>query len=103
MSMKLVFEMTKEMEAKLAGRYIGDLAYTLNPEYIEKAKKHGWIFHARVVEDYYEWVNNFCAVRLSDGAAVWGNFNERVYASSRGAFKEFMRLFPPEAWDYEDI
>lgn len=103
MSMKLVFVMTKEMKAKLEGRYICSLAYTLSPEYIEKAKKHGWIFHTRVVEDYYKWVNNFCAVRLSDGAAVWGDFDERVYASSRGAFKEFMRLFPPEACDYGDI
>lgn len=103
MSMKLVFKMTPQKEEELAGKHICDLAYTLDPDYIEDAKKHGWIFHTEICEDYYEWVSEFCAIRLSDNAAVWGDFNYEVYASSQEAYDEFIKLFPPEAWDYGDI
>lgn len=101
-----VFEMTAEKRSELivsCGYRIDHLAYTLEPEYIDKAKDFGWVFHTEVVEDFYEWINEFCAVRLTDHAAVWGDFEKVVYASTKDAADEFMRLFPPQVWDYLDI
>lgn len=100
------FEMTdaKRKELNKSRIYGCDhLAYTLLPEYVDKAMTNGWLIHTEIQEDYYEWINEFCAIRLSDRAAVWGDFEDKVFASSQAAFDEFMQLFPPEVWDYWDI
>lgn len=101
------FEMTPQKAQELTkDTYIDHdelMAYTLRPSVFKKAKEHGWIFHAEVHEDYYEWINEFCAIRLSDHAAVWGDFEDKVFASSQEAFDEFSKLFQPDLWDYGDI
>jgi hypothetical protein len=47
-------------------------------------------------------VNDFTATHDSLGA-VWGNFEDAVRATSKEAYEDFIKHFPPEAWDYHDI
>ena len=62
------FEMTPQKAQELTKDTYVDpddwMAYTLRPSVFKKAKELGWIFHAEVHEDYYEWINEFCAIRL---------------------------------------
>lgn len=79
-------------------------ALTLSPSYIGK-HDNGWEIVANIHEDYFEWVNSFVAYKHDGwlGAFVAGDFESEVVASSQEAYDEFLKLFPPDAWDYDDI
>lgn len=86
-------------------------ALTLSPSevgnynlHVETSHTHkdGWTITATVVEDYYEWINEFKAMHPKYGT-VWGNFEHEVYAESEEAFKHFYDNHTPQAWDYGDI
>jgi len=62
----------------------------------------GWTVTATVVEDHYEWINEFSAVHPTLGK-VWGDFETEVHADSEEAFEDFYKNHQPEAWDYLDI
>lgn len=78
----------------------GTDARTLSPSFIGK-HENGWIIEGEIQEDYYEWVNDFTAKK----GKMWvkGNFEVEVTASSESAYKEFIKEFPYEEWDYYDI
>ncbi len=61
----------------------------------------GWDVEGVAQEDYFTWVSAFRAVRGDD--AVWGDFEDVVHATSLEAFLDFVKEFPPENWDYQDI
>lgn len=67
-----------------------------------KTHKSGWTITGEVVEDYYVWVSEFCALHPVYGL-VCGDFEETVYASSEKGFKDFFENHEPESWDYGDI
>ena len=88
-------------------------ALTLRPDYItdnenvtkghwSKKHKSGWTISGEMHEDYYRWVNEFNA-QHPDFGAVWGNFEDKVYADSEEAFEHFYKNHPPQDWDYGDI
>ena len=62
----------------------------------------GWEISAFIVEDYYEWINEFYAYH-EDFGYVYGDFENVVYASSNDALDNFINLYPPEKWDYDEI
>lgn len=62
----------------------------------------GWTVTGAVVEDWYEWVEDFEAVHPKLGK-VWGDFEGTVYATSERAFKHFYDNHPPQPWDKGDI
>lgn len=68
----------------------------------EKIHPDGWHIKGKIIEDYFEWVNDFVAIHPEYGK-VHGNFEYKVYADSEEGFKHFMKNHPPEAWDYGDI
>jgi hypothetical protein len=76
------------------------LAHTLSPDYLGK-HDNGWEVEGEIHSDYYQWVNEFEA-RNGD---MWvkGDFENEVCASSEEVYEEFIKLFPPEDWDYWDI
>lgn len=76
-------------------------ALTLNPSDLG-THKDGWTVKGEVIEDYYEWVNEFEAHHLFYGK-VWGDFEDTVYADSEEGFKDFYEKHTPEEWDYQDI
>lgn len=76
-------------------------ALTLNPSDIG-THKDGWTITGEIHEDYFEWVNDFEANHPEYGA-LWGNFEDTVYAISREALEHFMSYHEPSAWDYYDI
>lgn len=79
----------------------GHLAKTLKPEYI--GERDGWVVAGEIHEDYYKWVNDFVATKVGTNMWVRGNFETIVTASSKKAYDEFIKLFPPIDWDYWDI
>ena len=79
----------------------GHLAKTLEPEYI--GEHNGWIVEGEIQCDYYKWVNEFTARKIGSPEWVKGNFETTVTASSKEAYDEFVKLFPPVDWDYWDI
>jgi hypothetical protein len=84
------------------GEYISNCANTLNPEDIGTHDlPDGWTIKGEIIEDYYEWVNEFTAKKGK--WRVWGNFEEIVYATSKKAYKDFVKYHPPHTWDYDDI
>ena len=76
-------------------------ALTLTPEEIGK-HKDGWTITGEIKEDYFEWVNEFEATHPKLGR-VYGNFEDKVYATSLKAFNDFYEKHTPSAWDYGDI
>ena len=92
--MKLIFSHPE------TGEYSG-LANTLAPEYIGK-NKSGWTITGEVHEDYYTWVNEFSAAHPIFGI-VSGDFESKVYATSKKAYNDFIKHHPSEQWDYGDI
>jgi hypothetical protein len=62
-----------------------------------------WIVEATIQSDYYEWINDFVAYNKKTGAIVAGNFESTVIATSEYDLDDFLRLFPYEEWDYDDI
>lgn len=83
-------------------------ALTLWPSYIGK-HEDGWEIIGDTCRDYYEWVSKFVAYKHTDSLngfhAEWvaGDFEEEIYASSQEAYDEFVKLYPPEQWNYGDI
>lgn len=75
-------------------------AYTLDPSVVCK-NDNGWEIKAEIVEDYYEWINYFEAKK----GKMWvkGDFEDKVYASSKKAYEDFRKYFNPQIWDYYDI
>lgn len=88
---------------KTSGKELGfcDSAVTLCPEYLG-TNDSGWVITGEVMEDYYEWVNDFEATH-PDFGRVWGDFEDIVYADSEEGFKHFFEHHPPSEWDYQDI
>lgn len=92
-------------------RYGKDFGNTMRPRYSaaltlypEDLGTHedGWTVTGDVVEDYYEWVNEFEAIHPVFGR-VWGDFEHEVYADSEEGFAHFFEHHPPNEWDYGDI
>ena len=75
-------------------------AYTLDPSVVGK-NDNGWEIKAEIQEDYFEWINYFEAKK----GKMWvkGNFEDKVYASSKKAYEDFRKYFNPQIWDYYDI
>ncbi len=78
-----------------------DLAYTLRPSDLG-VNASGWTIDGAIIEDYYEWVNEFEATH-PDFGRVWGDYEDVVYADSKEAFDDFYQKHPPDQWDYWDI
>ena len=76
-------------------------AHTLHPSYIG-TNDSGWTIEGRIVEDWYEWVNDFKATHPEYGK-VSGNFEGKVKATSKEAYEHFIENHPPQRWDYQDI
>jgi hypothetical protein len=62
----------------------------------------GWLIAGDIKEDYFTWVNSFFASHPKFGL-VFGDFEQKVYASSQEAFNHFWKHHRPNAWDYGDI
>ena len=78
-------------------------ALTLDPLYIGK-HEDGWEIIGGIHEDYYEWINSFVAYKHEyPYGFVAGDFEDEVVASSEEVYQEFVKRYPPEAWDYGDI
>jgi hypothetical protein len=85
-----------------SAQYSGNsMAHTLGPECIG-VHEDGWTIEGVIHEDYFEWVNDFEANHPKLGR-VWGNFEGKVYATSKRAFEAFVAAYPPHEWDYWDI
>ena len=76
-------------------------ALTLDPSDLG-THPDGWTVTGRVDEDYYKWVQVFEAVHPKWGT-VWGDFEDKVYATSERAYRKFVEAHPPTAWDKGDI
>jgi len=76
-------------------------AHTLQPSYIG-TNSSGWIITGKIVEYYYEWVNDFEATHFKYGK-ISGNFETSVVAESKEAYDHFVEHHPPNKWDYMDI
>jgi hypothetical protein len=89
-----------------------EMAHTLNPDCVTQISgfvgestqknKSGWTITAIVHEDYSYWINDFSAKHPKYGY-VKGNFETEVRATSKKAYKHFIKHHPPETWDYQDI
>lgn len=77
------------------------MALTLSPCCLGE-NASGWTISGNVIEDYYEWINEFEAFHPSFGK-VWGDYENKVYADSEEAFEHFYKNHPPKEWDYSDI
>lgn len=109
------FRVDNDTIVKLAGEdweYNGD-ALTLRTEEVHKgdviggktySRTHvdGWTITAKIVEDEYQWINDFEAEHNAYGR-VWGNFEDKIYADSEEGFKHFFKRHKPLYWDYESI
>ena len=89
------------MTSKELGYRGGHMALTLNPSELG-VNESGWTIVGEVVEDWYEWVNEFEAYH-PDFGWVRGNFEDEVTADSKQAFDHFYEHHPPSEWDYWDI
>ena len=78
-------------------------AHTLHPSYLGPHSS-GWTVHGTYKYECegFKWVNEFCAHHPHYGA-LWGDFENTVYATSEEAFQSFVENFPPEQWTYDDI
>lgn len=76
-------------------------AYTLAPGDIGKHSS-GWEIFGEIINNYYEWVNQFEAEHPIYGK-VYGDFEDVVFADSEEGFQHFFNNHPPTAWDYRDI
>lgn len=87
-------------------------ALTLNPSEVSDVNRiggpytrshpDGWTITGVIHEDYYEWVNEFKAEHPHYGV-IYGDFEDKVTASSEEAFQHFYENHKPEEWDYQDI
>ncbi len=62
----------------------------------------GWTIEGEIMDDYYEWVNEFSARHPKFGK-VWGDFEEVVYADTEKGYQDFIKHHPPTCWTYGDI
>lgn len=67
-----------------------------------RTHRDGWNITGEIHEDYYYWVNDFRAIHPTLGI-VEGNFEDKVFATSKEAFNDFWAKHEPTAWDYGDI
>lgn len=77
-------------------------AITLDIEYVDKRNDSGWYISATINHDYYDWVNLFIAKHEKFGI-VCGDFEDEIFATSKKAYKDFVKKHPPTEWDYRDI
>ena len=80
----------------------GPGARTLDPEYIG-THKSGWTIYGEIHEDYFEWVNEFCAVHENQDWWICGTFEGIIEAESENAYEDFIKNHPYHEWDYGDI
>ena len=78
------------------------MARTLRPEDLGFHEKSGWTIEGIIVEDYYEWVNDFTATHPVYGK-IKGNFETEVTAESEEAHNHFVENHRYSEWDYYDI
>lgn len=102
-SARAVFSI-KPTETDVVGdAYLGATSPALTlPADIIGTHPSGWTVQGDVMDDYYQWVNDFSATHPRYGR-VWGNFEDTVKASSQAAYNHFVKNHPPESWDYYDI
>ncbi len=77
-------------------------ARTLNPGDLGYHEESGWTVEGKVMEDYYEWINDFVATHPTYGR-IEGNFQVKVSADSLEALNHFLEHHPYLEWDYYDI
>ena len=83
-------------------REFNTMARTLSPGDLGYNEDSGWTIEGEVVEDYYEWVNEFTATHPVYGK-IEGNFEIEVEAESQEALDHFLEYHEPQVWDYWDI
>ena len=66
-------------------------------------KRGGWLLRGKGIEDYWTWINEFVAIRMSDGAIVSGDFEKTIIATDQAALDDFFNHFQYSEWDYDDI
>lgn len=77
------------------------MARTLDPSDLGY-QDSGWIIEGEVMEDWYEWVNDFEAFH-PDYGVVSGNYETSITGYSQEAVDHFMKHHPAYEWDYWDI
>jgi hypothetical protein len=83
-------------------RDFNSMARTLDPGDLGFHEKDGWTIEGEVVEDWYEWVNDFTAFHPVYGR-IEGNFETEVTAETQLALDHFLHHHPFIEWDYYDI
>lgn len=76
-------------------------AQTIEPENLG-THASGWVIEGDIIEDWYEWVNEFKAVHPEYGV-IEGDFENEVTAESQEAIDHFVEHVGYEEWDYWDI
>lgn len=76
-------------------------ARTLDPDQLGTNDSE-WTIEGQVMEDYYEWVNDFTATHPIYGK-LQGNYEEEVVGETKEAIDHFVANHPPCEWDYYDI
>ncbi len=89
-----------DIKNEILDQSIGHLARTLPPKYLETHR--GWTITGVVKKDYYKWVNFFEATHAEFGE-VYGNYDYKIFASSKEGYLNFCKHFPFHEWDYDDI
>lgn len=93
---------------------INGMAVTLSTgsvgEHYKEVIEHGEIVrtldytvHARIQEDYYEWVNFFVCVSDNGKDYVVGDCEDTVYFTSKKFYNKLFNENEVEVWNYEDI
>ena len=77
-------------------------ARTLHPGDLGFHENSGWTVEGQIVEDYYEWVNEFEATHPVYGK-IKGDFETEVTADSQEGLDHFLTNHPFQEWDYWDI
>jgi hypothetical protein len=95
---KLTIELNKD-DLKAQFKFFS--ACTLDPDYLGE-NDSGWKITGKVTSDYYEWVNHFEAVH-SEYGFVTGDFEEKIFATSKETYDHFIKYHAPRVWDYGDI
>lgn len=83
----------------------GDLAVTLDPDYLGYNPDTGWNVMGSITEDYYTWVNYFEAENIIHRDwIICGNFEDGyIMGSCKEALEDFLTHYIPSIWDYGDI
>lgn len=79
-----------------------------NEAHVEEGKTYskthasGWTIAAKIKVDWYTWVDEFKAFHPVWGA-VWGSFQEEVFADCVEGYENFIQSHKPYSWDSKDI